>query len=219
VKHKGFTLIELLIVIAIILILIAIALPNFLEAQVRAKITRVKSELRTLNTAMQSYYLDFKIYPSEHERDDDSRSHNGLAWLTSPIRYMTSLPEDPFGGTFVQEQEGRLFVSYESGGVEAGVTRMECMYCMVTWMIFSPGPDQRQDIWAENPHYDTGRVISNYSATNGTKSTGSIYIWGGDPAYIGVGVTTANPKYLNDPSRAVGLTIDGVTYLKRYPAF
>ena len=98
--NKGFTLIELLIVIAIILILIAIALPNFLEAQVRAKITRVKSELRTLDTAMQSYFLDFKIYPSEHERDDDTRAHNGLAWLTSPIPYLTSLPEDPFGGNF-----------------------------------------------------------------------------------------------------------------------
>ncbi|MBE7490114.1 prepilin-type N-terminal cleavage/methylation domain-containing protein [bacterium] len=37
--HSGFTLIELLIVIAIILILISIALPNFLEAQLRAKVT------------------------------------------------------------------------------------------------------------------------------------------------------------------------------------
>ena len=45
---RGFTLIELLIVIAIILILIAIALPNFLEAQMRAKVTKANSEIRTL---------------------------------------------------------------------------------------------------------------------------------------------------------------------------
>ncbi len=51
----GFTLIELLIVIAIILILIAIALPNFLEAQIRAKVARVKAELRTVATAVESY--------------------------------------------------------------------------------------------------------------------------------------------------------------------
>ena len=44
--RRGFTLIELLIVIAIILILIAIALPNFLEAQERARVTRAKAELR-----------------------------------------------------------------------------------------------------------------------------------------------------------------------------
>lgn len=41
-NRPGFTLIELLIVIAIILILIAIALPNFLEAQIRAKVTKAK---------------------------------------------------------------------------------------------------------------------------------------------------------------------------------
>lgn len=54
-RRWGFTLIELLIVIAIILILIAIALPNFLEAQVRAKVTRAKAELRTVATAVESY--------------------------------------------------------------------------------------------------------------------------------------------------------------------
>ena len=47
VRRKGFTLIELLIVIAIILILIAIALPNFLEAQERARVVRANGHLRT----------------------------------------------------------------------------------------------------------------------------------------------------------------------------
>jgi general secretion pathway protein G len=218
-EKNGFTLIELLIVIAIILILIAIALPNFLEAQMRAKITRLKSEMRTLNTAMYEYYLDFNIYPAENERDDNTRAHNGLAWLTSPISYIPSLPEDPFAGTFVQEQEGSLFVSYESGGVEAGVIRRDCFYCMVTWMIFSAGPDHAQGIYASEPNFDAGNDVRNYSATNGTKSRGSIYQWGGDPAYIGVRVSTANPKYLKDPAKLVGLTVDGVTYFRRYPAF
>jgi prepilin-type N-terminal cleavage/methylation domain-containing protein len=52
---KGFTLIELLIVIAIILILIAIALPNFLEAQIRARVTKASGELRSLATALFDY--------------------------------------------------------------------------------------------------------------------------------------------------------------------
>lgn len=54
-KSSGFTLIELLIVIAIILILIAIALPNFLEAQERARVTRAKGNLRSMETAVMSY--------------------------------------------------------------------------------------------------------------------------------------------------------------------
>jgi type II secretion system protein G len=220
VKGKGFTLIELLIVIAIILILIAIALPNFLEAQIRAKVARVKSELRTLDTAMHEYYLDFNIYPPEDERDNNTRGSNGLRWLTSPIPYIVSLPEDPFGGSLVAEQEGFTVISYESGGVEAGITRLECTYCMVTWMIFSAGPDHVQGIYASEPTYDpAGGDVRNYSATNGTNSRGSIYLWGGDSSYIGVKITSANPKFLNDPSRAVGLTVDGVKYFKRFPAF
>src|SRR5210317_1646071 len=89
---KGFTLIELLIVIAIILILIAIALPNFLEAQIRARVTKAKSELRTVATAMESYFIDFGMYPNDHDNDDDGQ--NGLFQLTSPLTYLTDLPLD-----------------------------------------------------------------------------------------------------------------------------
>ncbi len=62
-KLKAFTLIELLIVVAIIAILAAIAVPNFLEAQVRSKIARVKSDHRTLVTAIESYRVDNPAYP------------------------------------------------------------------------------------------------------------------------------------------------------------
>ena len=54
----AFTLIQLLIVVAIIAILAAIAVPNFLEAQVRAKTARVKADMRTLATGMESYAVD-----------------------------------------------------------------------------------------------------------------------------------------------------------------
>ena len=58
VAPKAFTLIELLIVVAIIAILAAIAVPNFLEAQTRSKISRVRSDLRSLATALESYCVD-----------------------------------------------------------------------------------------------------------------------------------------------------------------
>lgn len=62
-KLKGFTLIELLIVVAIIAILAAIAVPNFLEAQVRSKVSRVKADQRSLATGLESYFVDNNDYP------------------------------------------------------------------------------------------------------------------------------------------------------------
>jgi len=62
-KFKGFTLIELLIVVAIIAILAAIAVPNFLEAQVRSKVSRVKADQRSLANGLEAYFVDNNDYP------------------------------------------------------------------------------------------------------------------------------------------------------------
>ncbi len=116
---RAFTLIELLIVVAIIAILAAIAVPNFLEAQTRSKVSRVKSDMRTLSLGMESYLVDHNVYPipsdpsgafienpvgAVHVSPFETRAP---VTLTTPIAYLTSRPEDPFAA--VRHGESRIY--------------------------------------------------------------------------------------------------------------
>jgi type IV pilus assembly protein PilA len=66
-RKGGFTLIELMIVVAIIGILAAIAIPNFLRFQLKAKSSEGKTNLAAIRTAEQSYYSEFGVYVSASE--------------------------------------------------------------------------------------------------------------------------------------------------------
>ncbi len=106
---RAFTLIELLIVVAIISILAAIAVPNFLEAQVRAKVSRVKADQRTMTTAIESYRVDNNRLPLRRDMDGYG-TPSAIAWpfpplaekgtylpvLTTPVAYITTIPYDIF---------------------------------------------------------------------------------------------------------------------------
>ncbi len=107
--RRGFTLIELLIVIAIILILISIALPNFLEAQIRAKVAKATAETKSLVTATEAYKVDWKGHePIAASADganwlpkNDPKNWRWWGWtapgLTTPTKYIHTWPTDPFG--------------------------------------------------------------------------------------------------------------------------
>lgn len=113
---SGFTLIELLIVVAIIAILAAIAIPNFLAAQTRAKVSRQKSGMASAMTAVEAYQVDNTAYPP-------CRIWTGTMgkWLyefpievTTPIAYMTSRPNDIF--ETYQSSPGVLPIRYSKPG-------------------------------------------------------------------------------------------------------
>jgi len=104
-KKTAFTLIELLIVVAIIAILAAIAVPNFLEAQIRAKVSRVKGDMRTVALAMEAYFVDWNAYVRHYDFSVNSAGvptppyYQQYWWwspLTTPVAYMTLDPIDVF---------------------------------------------------------------------------------------------------------------------------
>jgi prepilin-type N-terminal cleavage/methylation domain-containing protein len=62
--EKGFTLVELMIVVAIIGILAAIAIPQFTKYRSRAQNSAALSDLRNVKTDLEGYYAEWTIYPN-----------------------------------------------------------------------------------------------------------------------------------------------------------
>ncbi len=87
-RQKGFTLIELLIVVAIIGIIAAIAIPNLLNAINRGRQKRSMADMRSLGTALESYSVDFNYYPRYAIASADTS--NWSVYLTPT--YMRRIP-------------------------------------------------------------------------------------------------------------------------------
>lgn len=187
-KTTGFTLIELLIVVAIIAVLAAIAVPNFLEAQTRAKVSRAKSDLRTLANAVESYFIDHGTYPPDGDDTQflDFNVMKTLRVLTTPIAYTKSLPFDPFNTdkatdpalqslfpgdppyTYIYNTFGNSLGINLSG---FGPTPPDNDGFPDNYGLSSPGPSRSFDSAVGTP--------ITYDPTNGTFSAGDIHRFGG----------------------------------------
>ncbi|HUT26109.1 MAG TPA: prepilin-type N-terminal cleavage/methylation domain-containing protein [Sumerlaeia bacterium] len=183
--RSAFTLIELLIVVAIIAILAAIAVPNFLEAQTRSKVARTKADIRSLRTAMEAYAVDCGKYPPDHSY------HEPATWsqLTTPVAYITSILRNPYEARNIAYPSGWLSVfGYSAelivdggGGVQAWPSELSAMG--LRYWLNSAGPDE----WGDHEAYGwnsvalwrgidsgTGYVDVIYNPTNGTRSSGDL---------------------------------------------
>lgn len=162
-RERAFTLIELLIVVAIIAILAAIAVPNFLEAQARAKVSRAKADIRSLATGMEAYYVDNNEYCPDSEGVLDKgqgtqipyeQYAKGQIFLTTPIAYLTSVVQDPFdsvansvGTTTVKAsiRIGSGTWAYHTGlspkDLQDSTNTMATRGKVATYALLSVGPD------------------------------------------------------------------------------
>ena len=196
-KAKAFTLIELLIVVAIIAILAAIAVPNFLEAQTRSKVTRVKADMRTIVVALESYRTDNNKYinPVWPQEDPGGSQQGGWLYmesdsgifgcgrqLTSPVSYLSSIPIDPFWSLYMQRASrdwggafhlvSALYWSSTKVSFDWAVPDPPIVYRNVSYYMQSPGPNLM--IYAHDPGFV-------YDPTNGTVSGGNMMRTQRDP--------------------------------------
>lgn len=197
---RAFTLIELLIVVAIIAILAAIAVPNFLEAQTRAKVARAQADMRSLATAIEAYRVDTNRYPPRSITPATMTSNlppplgappsspaegkpRSYSFITSPIAYITSIPVDPFErmlvapfNTFEYFDDLYSALFFRQDVARGGYT------------LYSVGPDGAHGIGSVGVpigYYAdtvplTNRIV--YDPTNGTISLGNIWRLSNNPS-------------------------------------
>jgi prepilin-type N-terminal cleavage/methylation domain-containing protein len=196
IAAAGFTLIELLIVVAIIAILAAIAVPNFLEAQTRAKVARVKADLRTLATGMETYRIDNNkpspvfntgthAYPWLNGGSSAETRMDRYHWLTSPVAYLSNPIVDPFLPPTTDPASKLLIIwgppswgpvspslpDPNSLFKEQNVARTAAADLKQFWVGFSFGPDKDADV---NDPERTSVGMQTYNPTNGSLSDGDI---------------------------------------------
>ena len=172
-KQRAFTLIELLVVVAIVAILSAIAVPNFLEAQTRSKVARAKADLRTIATALATYSVDHNVFPQTNFVPRFRR----FRVLTTPIAYLSAVPDDPFKSIDSAASGFRATANYAFGTMPLDAASR--------YALASDGPDRIPDSNPIQfyPGFSTdlflGRVdgfdFMLYDPTNGTISRGDIF--------------------------------------------
>jgi len=168
-RVPSFTLIELLIVVAIIGVLAAIAIPNFLSSQLRAKVSRVYSDMGAIGMALEMYRLDNNKYPVSNYVE--SHPKRALRRLTTPNSYLSSIPLDVFRSEDMIDNMGGLssahldysYYNCDETTAYAGPNTHDGEYRVsFDWFLISPGPDKITN-W------------SFYHISNGVASAGDIY--------------------------------------------
>ncbi|MFH1737541.1 MAG: prepilin-type N-terminal cleavage/methylation domain-containing protein [bacterium] len=182
--RRAFTLIELLIVVAIIGILAAIAVPNFMNAQERAKVSRAQADIRSIVTALEMYRVDNNNYPLFYQVNSWGSGFDAAQYewqrlypLTTPIAYIATVPMEVFpykDDSLSTTKRGYMYTDRLGYG-EDGWINLHDKLGKYQYVVRSMGPDRMGNI-IEPPA--SPYLILPYSMTNGLASRGDIIHYG-----------------------------------------
>ncbi len=177
-NKKAFTLVELLVVVAIISILALIVLPNFLNAQIKAKVARSQSDIRSITNAIMAYRVDFNNIPNIDYGTGTTvmikpKHLSLLNSLTTPVSYIAAgSVNSPFS-----EYNGYWYYNWQyfvdvTGSPPTWYWNNLATPEKTLWMVDTIGPNSTDFPWVEVG--DRQIMWMEYNPTNGIGSSGII---------------------------------------------
>ena len=166
-KRRGFTLIELMVVIAIIIILAAIAIPNYLNMTKRAKNSRLASDMSTLATALETFKTDWGAYPDHAVAEGVSLPASEIYVELTGITHTTGL-NIASATNAIGEKNGTVapFQNYIKAGTMVSIINPFGLPALTPYVMYKTSGSGSSMTWTLYAQTDTSAWLTRTDSTS-----------------------------------------------------